>query len=56
VPADDSVFLEQEIIRYSKLSPQARSAIGARGRDWLLENRQYYMLAEEYQSIIFSSQ
>ena len=56
VPAEDSVFLEQEIIRYSKLSPQARSAIGARGRDWLLENRQYYMLAEAYQSIIFSSQ
>jgi glycosyltransferase involved in cell wall biosynthesis len=56
VPAENAVLLEQEIIRYSKLSPDNRSAIGARGRDWLLENRQYHMLAEEYQSIIFSSQ
>lgn len=53
IPAEDPILLEQEIIRYSKLSARERSDIGVRGRDWLLANRRYQTLAEKYQSIIF---
>lgn len=53
VPAGDLSALRAEILRYSELSASERSAIGARGRDWILSHRNYEVLAQRYLDILF---
>jgi len=53
VPAGDVISLRHEILRYAARKPQERSAIGLRGRSWLLENRCYKTLASSYLKILF---
>lgn len=48
VPAGDAEALRAEILRYAQMPASARAAIGAAGRTWLLGNRRYRDLAEEY--------
>lgn len=48
VPAGDVAALRTEIERFATLSEEERSAIGGRGRAWLLENRTYEKLADDY--------
>jgi glycosyltransferase involved in cell wall biosynthesis len=48
VPAGDVLALKQEVDRYARMDDKMRHVIGERGRDWLLENRQYKKLAEQY--------
>jgi glycosyltransferase involved in cell wall biosynthesis len=48
VPARDVVALRKEIERYVEMPLSQRVAIGARGRSWLIENRSYAKLAEDY--------
>jgi glycosyltransferase involved in cell wall biosynthesis len=45
--------LRNEIIRYSELSDLKRNEIGLRGREWLLNNRNYSSLAIAYSQIMF---
>jgi len=52
VPAGDVQALRQEFERYLRMPNSLREAIGKRGRDWLLANRQYSKLAQDYQSIL----
>lgn len=52
VPAGDVAALMQEVHRYSQMDPQERLLIGARGKAWLLENRNYPKLAKEYLAIM----
>lgn len=47
----DPAALAAEIARYADMKPEARRAIGQKGRDWLLRNRQYRDLAQSYLSI-----
>jgi glycosyltransferase involved in cell wall biosynthesis len=47
----DPAALAAEIARYAGMMPEARRAIGQKGRDWLLRNRQYRDLAQSYLSI-----
>lgn len=54
VPAGDVYALQRELERYVKMPPQERAAIGARGRTWILANRQYPKLAEDYLKILLS--
>ena len=53
VPAGDVDALRSEILRFSALSPEEREQTGARGRDWLLANRNYRKLAAEYLEVMF---
>ena len=54
VPAGDAEKLSVEITRLSKLSPLELDQIGSRGRDWLLENRTYEILAANYDLVLNS--
>lgn len=53
VPAGDTEALRQEVHRYAAMKPSEREAIGKRGREWLLKNRGYEMLASSYLPILF---
>ncbi|MDB4499974.1 glycosyltransferase family 4 protein [Akkermansiaceae bacterium] len=48
IPAEDVDALRAEIERYASMSAKDRALMGARGRDWLLKNRQYRDLAQDY--------
>ncbi|MGE3420286.1 MAG: glycosyltransferase family 4 protein [Bradyrhizobium sp.] len=48
VPAGDVASLKAELLRYFAMSTAEREVMGARGREWLLRNRSYRRLAEEY--------
>ncbi|MDZ3831668.1 MAG: glycosyltransferase family 4 protein [Sphingopyxis sp.] len=48
VPAGDVEALRAEILRYVEMSAVERSAIGTAARDWLLRNRTYDRLAQDY--------
>ena len=52
VAAADVNGLRQELERYAKMSKGDLNMIGARGRLWLLENRNYSQLARKYLEII----
>jgi glycosyltransferase involved in cell wall biosynthesis len=53
VPAGDVEALLTEIKRYAAMSVPERDQMGQRGRDWLLENRTYDILASHYLEILF---
>jgi glycosyltransferase involved in cell wall biosynthesis len=55
VPAGDAPALRSEIERYARMNILERRQIGARGRAWLAENRNYKILAEEYECILLES-
>ena len=50
----DSLKLSQRIKHYSSLSKEELSEIGLRGREWILNNRKYSLLAKQYAQKIFS--
>lgn len=54
VPAGDVAALEHEVERYAHMGEQERREIGMRGKAWLLENRRYKKLAEDYLDIMLS--
>jgi glycosyltransferase involved in cell wall biosynthesis len=54
VPAGDMSALMLEVERYASMSKQERQLIGAKGRAWLLKNRQYKKLAEDYLDIMLN--
>lgn len=54
VPAGDAESLRREILRYAEMSKVDRTACGRRGRQWIIENRPYHVLANRYESILFS--
>lgn len=56
VPAGDVQALVQEFRRYASMTPAERSEIGQRGRAWILENRSYERLAQDYLSILRACQ
>lgn len=48
VPTEDVEALRMEILRYADMPAEKRAAIGQAGRDWLLQNRKYDVLAGNY--------
>lgn len=54
VPAGDIAALRAEILRYAAMEPSVREALGKRGRAWLLANRRYETLAQNYLPILFA--
>lgn len=52
VPAEDVPALCAEIERYAAMAPEQRATLGARGRAWLLRNRPYQKLAQDYLSVL----
>ena len=52
IPAGDDYALKQEIIRYYNMCEDERHETGARGRDWLMQNRPYKKLAIDYLDIL----
>lgn len=55
VPAGDVLALREEVMRYAQMETPARQLIGARGKAWLLENRNYPKLAKEYLGIMLNA-
>jgi glycosyltransferase involved in cell wall biosynthesis len=53
VPAGDAAALRDEVLRYAGMRPEDREAVGERGRTWLLENRDYHALAQDYLQLLF---
>ncbi|MGY2373453.1 glycosyltransferase family 4 protein [Pseudomonas sp. SDO524_S393] len=53
VPAADVDALVAAVRDMKSKSVEERSAMGERGRQWLLENRRYSKLAQDYLSILF---
>lgn len=54
VLAGDVSALKQEIERYARMDDATRQQIGARGKAWLIEKRQYKKLAEDYLAILLN--
>lgn len=52
VPAGDVPALQEEIQRFKAMSALDRESMGIRGREWLLENRDYRVLAQDYLRIL----
>ena len=52
VPSGSVIDLKNEILRFYRMSDYQRRSIGARGREWLLDNRRYKTLALDYLRII----
>ena len=52
VPAEDSSALRDEIRRFGGMASEDREAMGERGRTWLLANRDFRVLAEDYLAIL----
>ncbi|NVK39762.1 MAG: glycosyltransferase family 4 protein [Oceanospirillaceae bacterium] len=48
VPAEDVEALREEIERYVAMPVEKREWLGARGRDWLLKNRKFEKLSQDY--------
>jgi glycosyltransferase involved in cell wall biosynthesis len=55
IPTGDVDALRREIERYFGMTADERNEIGARGKSWLLANRQYKTLAAEYLDIMVGS-
>jgi glycosyltransferase involved in cell wall biosynthesis len=53
VPAGDIDALRQEVKRYAAMPTLQRETIGRRGREWILANRRYETLAQNYLAILF---
>lgn len=56
VPAGDASALVEELQKLVLLRPEQREAMGIRGREWLLKNRPYSRLAEEFADAVFGSE
>jgi glycosyltransferase involved in cell wall biosynthesis len=52
VPAGDVPALRAEIERYAAMSSQERVSLGAKGREWIMANRSYRQLAQDYLKIL----
>ena len=52
VPAGDMASLREEVLRFSILAKSERDRIGACGREWILANRNYELLARDYLAIL----
>ena len=53
VPANDVGAVVSAIVEMKSKSAQERAQMGMRGREWLLQNRNYSTLADNYLSILF---
>lgn len=54
VASEDSEALAEELLRYAGMTDEQRSAIGERGRSWLLERQTYPKLAERLANALFA--
>lgn len=52
VPADDVNALREELGRYFRMPVKERDKLGAKGRAWILANRSYTKLAQDYERIL----
>ena len=48
VPAGDSAALKEALLRFAELPTEKRIAMGKAGRDWLIGNRRWDVLAKNY--------
>ena len=55
VPAGDVEALRIEVERYAAMSAEDLAFVGARGRAWIMTNRAYGKLAQDYLKILTGS-
>lgn len=56
VPANDVNAVVAAVLDMKSRSEEERTLMGARGREWLLQNRDYSKLASDYLSILFQGE
>ncbi len=54
VPAENTQAVVDKILFLKNMSQEARNEMGLRGREWILNNRNYKQLAQHYADIIFN--
>ncbi len=47
-PAEDPQALSQAILKMAKMSPEELAVMGERGREWVIKNRDYRVLAKKF--------
>jgi glycosyltransferase involved in cell wall biosynthesis len=52
IPAEDVDTLVMKIKELIKIPKSERNSIGARGRTWLINNRKYEKLADDYLELL----
>jgi glycosyltransferase involved in cell wall biosynthesis len=53
VPAGDPIALKSKLVELSKMDENERDALGRNGKKWLIENRNYKKLSQEFSKILF---
>lgn len=53
IPSEDSISLVKKINQLFTMTQKEREAIGRKGREWLLNNRSYDKLADDYLRLLF---
>jgi len=53
IPAGDVSALSNKLVELSNLDVNERNKLGARGKNWLLENRNYKKISIEFSKILF---
>lgn len=56
VPAGDALALRDEIRRFAGMAIEDREVMGGRGRPWLLANRDFKVLADDYLAVLLPGQ
>lgn len=56
IPAGDADALAKMLSKLADMPKAERDAMGTKGRDWLLKNRSYSKLAEDFARVIFKEQ
>jgi hypothetical protein len=51
VPAGDAAALQAELLKMSRMPEADRTVMGQKGREWILANRDYALLARQYLGI-----
>lgn len=56
VPSDDLPALVEAVLRYRVMPVEEREQIGTRGREWILANRSFRVLARNYLEVLLPDQ
>ena len=48
IPSGDTQSIQEAIMSYVSITSEERHAIGAKGKEWILQNRSYLKLANDY--------
>ncbi len=54
-PAESPEELSKAILKMKALTPEERAEMGAKGREWIIKNRDYNKLAADFLEAVFEN-